>query len=342
MPTGIGLVGRIALPIPVFAGLHLEIEVLELVLPLEIHVLQHVGDPAQPRFADHDLEVGITFERAAEDQRHQHVAHVHLEAGDVRGLHAAHDILRHLRVVGRAPADGVEVHGDAGLVRALPQRLPERIPQRRHVRPVGDVEAAHAALGVAHHLGHRLFHVVVGNVGQPDQPVGRGTAEVVEPVVVDAQHLQRRLGIVQPAARAQHAVQDLGLHAVAVLVLQPELGLGEAADALLAVVVEAGRGHAVGAMDDARHVFAAGRAHAVHQAELGALGADPLGSLRPLDDVGHAVLEGRRGVAGEKVGRQPDQVDMAVSGDDVVFHGRVPPGGSSSRRTRRAKSPRFA
>ena len=55
-------------------------------------------------------------------------------------------------------------------------------------------------------------------------------AELGEPVVVDAQHLERRLGIVQPAARAQHAVQDLGLHAVAVLVLDAQLGIGEPAE----------------------------------------------------------------------------------------------------------------
>ena len=210
--------------------------------------------------------------------------------------------------------------------RALPQRFPERIPQRRHVGPVGDVEAAHAALGVAHHLGHRLFHVVVGDVGQPDQPIGRAAAEIVQPVIVDAQHLEGGLGIVQPAARAQHAVQHLGLHAVAVLVLQAHRHVGQAANALLAVVVEAGRGHAVGAVDDARHVFAAGRAHAVHQAELGALGAHPFGALRAFDHMRHAVLEGGGGIAGEQVGRQPDQVDMSIGGDDIVLHGRVPLG----------------
>ena len=193
--------------------------------------------------------------------------------------------------VGRAAADGVEVQRNAGLVAELPQRLPMLVPQRRHVGPVGDVEAAHAALGAAHRLGDRLLHVVVREVGQADQPLGRRLAEIVEPVVVDAQHLQRGLGIVQPAARAQHAVDHLGLHAVAVLVLEAELGFGEAADALLAVVVEAGRGHAVGAVDDARHVFAAGRAHAVDQAELGAVLAGPLGALGSVDDVGHAVLE---------------------------------------------------
>src|SRR5260370_16152521 len=121
-------------------------------------------------------------------------------------------------------------------------------------------------------------------------------------------------------------MQDLGLHAVAVLVLQPHLRLGQPPDALLAVVIEAGRGHAVGAMDDARHVFAPGRAHAVHQAELGAFGRYPFRSLGAVDHVRHALLERRRGVLGAEGRRQPDQVDMAVGGDDVVLHGRDPPG----------------
>src|SRR3989442_11370904 len=42
----VGLVRRPALPLPVAARLHLQREVLELVLPLGIHAPQHVGDPA--------------------------------------------------------------------------------------------------------------------------------------------------------------------------------------------------------------------------------------------------------------------------------------------------------
>ena len=194
----------------------------------------------------------------------------------------------------------------------LPQRLPERIPERRHVGAVGDVEALHAPLGAAHRLGDRLLHVVVRNVGQADQPGGRGLAEVVEPVVVDAQHHDRGFRVVQPAARPQHAVQNLGLYAVAVLVLEAMIDLGQAADALLAVVVQSGRGHAVGSMDDARHVFASRRAHAIHESELRALEARPFRSLGTIDDMGHALLHRSGRVAGEEIGRQPDQVDMSI------------------------------
>ena len=125
-----------------------------------------------PGLADHDLEVGVALGRAGEDQPHQHGAHVHLEAGDVHGLDAAHDVRRHLGIVGRAAADGVEVQRDAGLVRELPQRLPVLVPQRRHVGPVGDVEAAHAALGVAHRLGDRTPPCCSSGCW-PGRPAGR-------------------------------------------------------------------------------------------------------------------------------------------------------------------------
>src|SRR2546428_798983 len=82
---------------------------------------------------------------------------------------------------------------------------------------------------------------------------------------------------------------------------QPLLGGGEAADAALAGVVETGRGHAIGAVDLAGDVLAAGRPHAVPQAEHRALVGDPQGPLRPGGDVGHAVAQTRGGVRGEEV-----------------------------------------
>ena len=69
---------------------------------------------------------------------------------------------------------------------------------------------------------------------------------------------------------------------------------------------------------------------------LAPLRADPFRSLRSVDRRRACGPSARRRVLGEQVGRQPDQVDMAVGGDDVVFHGRVPPGESSSRPGRRA------
>ena len=65
---------------------------------------------------------------------------------------------------------------------------------------VGDVEAAHgAALGHALDLGHRRVDVVVRDAGQPGEAVRVRVAEVGEPVVVDAQHLDGGLGIVHAA-----------------------------------------------------------------------------------------------------------------------------------------------
>src|SRR6516165_5703425 len=65
----VGLIGRIALAPPVFTRRHLELELFELILPLGIHAVEHVGDPADPSLADDDLEAGMALEHAAEDHR---------------------------------------------------------------------------------------------------------------------------------------------------------------------------------------------------------------------------------------------------------------------------------
>src|SRR5471032_1923483 len=78
-------------------------------------------------------------------------------------------------------------------------------------------------------------------------------------------------------------------------------------------------------MDDAGHILAAGRAHAVHQPELRAVLRRPFRTLGPFDDVGHALFHRGGAVLGEEIRRQPDQVDMSVSGDHIVFHGQDPP-----------------
>src|SRR5262245_63439396 len=96
-------------------------------------------------------------------------------------------------------------------------------------------------------------------------------AEVGEPLVVDADHLDGRLAVAHPRARGENAVQGLGLDAVAVLVAQPELRLAEPTDGPLAVLVETGRRHPVRAVDLPGHVLAPRRAHAVGEPEVGAL-----------------------------------------------------------------------
>ena len=129
----------------------------------------------------------------------------------------------------------------------------------------------------------------LGMQARPGEALRVRLAEVGEPVVVDPDHLRRRLGIVHPRAGAEDAVEHLGLDAVAILVLEAQLRIAQAPDAALAVLVEAGGGHAVGAVDLAGHVLAAGRAHAVGQAEGPALLRHPHGALGPLGHVGHAV-----------------------------------------------------
>src|SRR5258705_6069180 len=78
----IALVGRIALPPPVVARLHLEIEILELVLPFEVHVVEDVGNPADATLAAHHSEPRMMFEYAGENDRHQGYRHIHLKARD--------------------------------------------------------------------------------------------------------------------------------------------------------------------------------------------------------------------------------------------------------------------
>src|SRR5438874_116161 len=170
----------------------------------------------------------------------------------------------------------------------------------------------------------------VRNRGPPRDAPGLGLAEVGQPLVVDAHDFRGRLGIVEPAGGAQHAVEHFGLHAVAILVLHPQLGVGEPADALLAVVVEPGGGHAIGAMDLARYVLATGRAHAVDAPEVGTRLRRPHRPPRPVDDVGHALAQGRRSVLREEVGGEPAEIDVAVGGDHLVTHGACPPGGEQS------------
>src|SRR5690348_9709524 len=69
----VALIGGVALAPPVFARGHLQIELLELVLPLGVHALQDVGDPAGAGLADDELEAGVVLEHAREDHRQQNL-----------------------------------------------------------------------------------------------------------------------------------------------------------------------------------------------------------------------------------------------------------------------------
>ena len=214
--------------------------------------------------------------------------------------------------------------GRFDVVDRLPQRLPRGMPHRLHVPRARQLHAAQAELGDPVDFLHRRVDVAVGQAGQADEAVGIVAAEVHEPVVVDAEHLVRGLGVVQPRGRAEDAVDDLGLHAVAVHVLRAQHRIGRTGDPLLAVLVETGRGHHVHAVVLAGHVLGAGRPHAAPQAEARPVLGGPVRTVGTVVDVGHAVLERRRRVRREQIGRDPGQVDVAVGGDPLVAHDASP------------------
>src|SRR2546425_5318478 len=64
----VGLVRGLALAAPVFARPHRQREVRELVLPLRVHALEHVRDPADAALADDEDDPRVAFEHAPEDQ----------------------------------------------------------------------------------------------------------------------------------------------------------------------------------------------------------------------------------------------------------------------------------
>ena len=83
-------------------------------------------------------------------------------------------------------------------------------------------------------------------------------------------------------------------------------------------------------MDLPGHVLAAGRAHAVGEAELPALLGDPHGTLGALGDIRHAVAQ--RGVARlVKRSGKPAKVQVAIGGDALVVHTSSRVGGGHAR-----------
>ncbi len=144
--------------------------------------------------------------------------------------------------------------------------------------------------------------VAVRQTGEPDVALGIVLAELDEPVVVDPEHLARRLVVAEPRRGPEDTEEHLGLDAVPVHVLDAQVRIAWAADPLLAVVVEPGR------------------RHHVDEPERRSLLGRPLQSVGPFHDVGHAVLHERRGVRGEEIGREPGHVDVTVGRDPRVAH----------------------
>src|SRR6516165_1083983 len=107
----VALIGGVALAAPVFAGRHLQVELLELVLPLGVHALQDVGDPAGAGLADDELDAGVVFEHAREDHRQQYLRHIHLEARDPGGAGGERHFWCELcKIAPHTAADRMEMH----------------------------------------------------------------------------------------------------------------------------------------------------------------------------------------------------------------------------------------
>src|SRR5262249_41671200 len=189
-----------------------------------------------------------------------------------------------------------------------PRRLPRGMPHGIHVPRARELEALQPHPRHASDLLHGGVDVSVGQAGQADLPVGIVPAEVLQPVVVDPEHLLGRLVVVQARGCAEDAEDDLGLHAVELHVLQAQVRIGRPPDALLAVLVEPDRGHLVDAIILAGHQLGAARADAADQTERRAVLASPVRTVGAIDDVRHALAHRRRSVGREQVVGNPGHV----------------------------------
>jgi hypothetical protein len=152
--------------------------------------------------------------------------------------------------------------------------------------------------------------------------------EVRHPRVVDADHLVRRLDVLQLRGGREDAVDDLGVDAVTLHFLDAQVRVAGPAHAFLAVLVEPRRRHHIDAQLLAPHPLGAGGADAARDAELHAVLRDPppvAVGVRLSRHVRHPVLQVRRRFRREQIGRQPDEVEVTVRRDPIVG-----PHGSSS------------
>src|SRR5258707_6339303 len=146
-------------------------------------------------------------------------------------------------------------------------------------------------------------------------------AELLQPVIVDAQHLVRRVAVVELRSGAENAVDDLGVDPVGLHVLEAQMRVATTVLALLGVLIEPVLGHDVDADILPRDVLRAARADPVDQAEIGAVLGDPLRSVRAVLDIRHPLLHLARGVLDEKLRRHARHIEMAIGGDALVMHG---------------------
>ena len=263
----------------------------------------------------------MTLQHAGADQCGDDVDEAHLEGRDP-GEHcrAANLPGNSFARSGRCRREGVEVQRQLHVFNRVPQGLPDRVPHRLHVPRAGQFEAFDAHLGDAVDLLHGVVDVAIRKTGETDLAVGVIAAEILEEIVVDAQHLVRGFAVVEAGGRAEDSVDDLGVDAVTVHVLDPQMRVAATTDVPLAVLVHAGLGHLVDPMVLTRNKGRAARPDTVLQSEIGAVLGDPLRPLRPVLDIGHALLEVAPRFGHEQVGRHPRHVEMAIGRDPAVLH----------------------
>ena len=139
-------------------------------------------------------------------------------------------------------------------------------------------------------------------------------AEILQPVIIDPEHLVRGLVVLHLGCGAEDAKDHLGVDAVAVHLLDAQMRVADALDVFLAVLEHAGLGHDVDALVLAGDQLGTAGADTVQQAEIGARFGDPMRSVGAVRDVRHAVRSSLEFLGGEKRGRHPGHIEMAIGG----------------------------
>ena len=254
----------------------------------------------------------MALEDAAEDDGSQRLVDLQGRARDPDA-----DVPRviRLRAAGQdraQPSPEVKADRDPRVGRRFPQHLPRLVPKRyRHLGREQHPSAEPGLLEVAHLLsGHR--RVVDWDQAHTDQALGRGGAELREPVVVGAVAYTTNIGILDQE-RDDRAVHDRRVDAVPVHVRQAQRRRRRAEHTVLehAATVDRGPASAPGA----------GRSGTPAPELPPVVPAHPGRAIARLHDLRGPVAPLRRHARVPDILRHPLQVDVIVGRDDPVVHG---------------------
>ena len=195
---------------PVARRRHRELEVREALVPLVVHALEHVGQPADARLAEHDAHARVRVQHAAEDELGTRsimrswntVSHV-----PTPRLRARASVVGLTRVDRRA--DGVQVHDRAALVGGLPDRCELLRHSGSRSWVIADLDRGQAVARAAADLVGRGLRVLARQARDADEPLRVVGAELGEPVVVGPHDRGGHVGIGDAVRHAEHAVEHL-------------------------------------------------------------------------------------------------------------------------------------